>query len=270
MNKFFNHFILALMPLMILATSCGAVSQTSSNDNPVLHQKRNNTRSLYETSAYGTVTEKIVAVKVFPYTTFSVIVDSYSTFKGHTTLANAAQYYPQNGVGNNKVTQLEQTWWSCLQEITGCKLIENNSWSGSTICNTGYGGLNATANSFLTRSSQVGDPELILIFGATNDSWANAPLGEYKYKDWTEKELFSYRPALAKMLNGLKAAHPKAKIAFILNSDLKQEIDESTLTICKHYDVQVIELIDIEKTQGHPTIIGMQSIAKQISEALAI
>ena len=37
--------------------------------------------------------------------------------------------------------------------------------------------------------------------------------------------------------------------------------------VCKHYGVQLIELQDIEKQNGHPSIAGMKSICEQILEA---
>ena len=37
--------------------------------------------------------------------------------------------------------------------------------------------------------------------------------------------------------------------------------------VCKHYNVQLVELHDIEKQNGHPSIAGMQSICDQLLEA---
>jgi hypothetical protein len=38
--------------------------------------------------------------------------------------------------------------------------------------------------------------------------------------------------------------------------------------VCKHYGVQLIELYDIEKQNGHPSIKGMQSICDQLIKAI--
>jgi hypothetical protein len=49
---------------------------------------------------------------------------------------------------------------------------------------------------------------------------------------------------------------------------LRQEINESVKTICEHYGVKLIELKDIDKKSGHPSVKGMQQIAEQIGEKL--
>src|SRR5574344_1656725 len=50
-------------------------------------------------------------------------------------------------------------------------------------------------SSLNTRMNNLGDcPDIIFIFGATNDSWANSPIGDYKYADWTRQDMYSFRP----------------------------------------------------------------------------
>jgi hypothetical protein len=110
----------------------------------------------------------------------------------------------------------------------------------------------------------LGCPDIILIFGATNDSWANAPIGEYKYEGWTRQDFYAFRPALAKLLDHMTHRYLNTEIRFILNSELKPEINESVNTICKHYGVEVVTLHDIAKQGGHPSIEGMKAIAKQL------
>jgi hypothetical protein len=56
------------------------------------------------------------------------------------------------------------------------------------------------------------------------------------------------------------------KVYFILNSELKEEINESVRTICQHYSVPVVALTDIEKISGHPSVKGMQQICAQVKE----
>ena len=107
---------------------------------------------------------------------------------------------------------------------------------------------------------------MILICGATNDSWAGAPIGEYKYSGWTAQELYSFRPALAKLFSDLKQNYPEAKIYFILNSQLSAAINESVHTICAHYNVPCIDLKNIGKQKGHPDIAGMKAMAEQVAK----
>ncbi len=195
----------------------------------------------------------------------SILGDSYSTFKGFIP-QHYDVFYPMEGVD---VKEVEQTWWSLFITENGHQLEKNNSWSGSTICNTGYGKADFSDRSFFSRINMLGNPDIILIFGGTNDSWAGAPIGEYKYSDWTKADLYSFRPALAYMLTELKMLYPAAEIYFLLNSELSAEINESAFTVCSKCDVPVIALKDIDKQMGHPSIAGMKAISDQVSEFIA-
>lgn len=194
----------------------------------------------------------------------SVLGDSYSTFRGYSP-DNYAPYYPNSRCD---VTQASQTWWSLYIQAMGYELDKNNSWGGTTICNTGYGHRDVTTSSFNARAGMLGNPDIIFLFGGTNDSWANSPIGEYQYADWTDDDCKSFRPAMACLLNRLLTLYPEAKLYAILNSELREEINVSTREICKHYNVQLIELTDIEKQDGHPSIKGMQAICDQLMEAI--
>ena len=194
----------------------------------------------------------------------SILGDSYSTFKGAIP-SNYAPYYPNDRVD---VTKVEQTWWSLYIKAMGYQLEKNDSWSGSTICGIGYGGMDSSHNNFISRVDCLGDPDIILIFGGTNDAWANSPIGEYKYADWTKDDCKNFRPALACLLYKLQKRYPKASIYSLLNSELREPINESMREICKHYNIPLIELHDIDKQDGHPSAKGMQSICNQLVEAI--
>jgi lysophospholipase L1-like esterase len=148
------------------------------------------------------------------------------------------------------------------------KLEVNNSWSGSTICYTGYRDEDYSNRSFVLRTAALGSPDIILIFGGTNDSWAGSPIGEYKYADWRRADLYTFRPAMACMLARIQERYPTADVYFISNDGLKPEITESMATICKHYGVPMIQLKGISKTAGHPNIEGMRQIAEQLDKAI--
>ena len=140
----------------------------------------------------------------------------------------------------------------------------NNSYSGSTISSSGYGKADYSDRSFVTRSTNLGNPDIIFIFGATNDSWVPSPIGEYKYSRWTKEDLKSFRPSLAKMLDFMTKRYLGVEMYFILNSELSDAINTSVFTICEHYQVPVIVLHDIDKKEGHPSIAGMKAIAEQV------
>ncbi len=194
----------------------------------------------------------------------SILGDSYSTYKGYNP-ENYAPFYPDN---NNDVKSVDQTWWSLYIKAKGYQLEQNNSWGGTTICNTGYFGRNSAESSFNSRVDLLGNPDIIFVFGGTNDAWANSPVGEYQYENWTEDDCKSFRPALACLLDSLQKRYPKAKIYSLLNSELREEINESMRVVCQHYNIQLIELHDIEKQNGHPSISGMQSICDQLLESI--
>lgn len=194
----------------------------------------------------------------------SILGDSYSTFKD----CNPEGYAPFYPNDRNDVTDPSQTWWSLYIKANGYQLEENNSWGGTTVCTTGYGGWDTSKSSFLSRIDMLGNPDIIFVFGGTNDAWAHSPIGEYKYSDWTADDCKALRPALACLLDGLKKKYPEAVVYAILNSELQEEVNVSFREVCKHCDVQLIELYDIEKQNGHPSIKGMQSICQQIIDAI--
>lgn len=196
--------------------------------------------------------------------TLAVLGDSYSTFAGFIPEGNACWYNSPADHKRTDVTKVEQTWWWQVANEGGYKLGAIESYSGATICNTGYRDEDYSDRSFVTRCTNLGNPDIILICGATNDSWANAPIGDYKYANWKRVDLYFFRPAMAKMLNDIKLHYPNVEVYFILNTELKKEINESVLEVCKHYDVPVLELVDIDKKSSHPSVKGMKAIAQQV------
>ncbi len=199
----------------------------------------------------------------------SILGDSYSTFEGHVVPdTNAIWYFAVPPAGLTDVDNVDQTWWRLLLGNTGWNLECNNSFSGSTICNTGYHGEDYSDRSFITRMDNLGNPDIILIFGATNDSWADAPIGEYKWENQSPEDLYSFRPALGLLLEKITQNHPDARIIYILNDGLKEEIDAAVKAACTLYNVELIELDGIDKINGHPSVNGMKQIASQIEQAL--
>lgn len=196
--------------------------------------------------------------------TLAVLGDSYSTFAGFIPKGNACWYNSPADHKRTDVTKVEQTWWWQVANEGGYKLGAIESYSGATVCNTGYRDEDYSDRSFVTRCTNLGNPDIILICGATNDSWANAPIGDYKYANWKRVDLYFFRPAMAKMLTDIKLHYPNVEVYFILNTELKKEINESVLEVCKHYDVPVIELEDIDKKSSHPSVKGMKAIAQQV------
>lgn len=190
----------------------------------------------------------------------SILGDSYSTFKGYIPEGNEPWYGPDFG---NDVTDVDQTWWKQLIDNNGLVLELNNSWSGATICNTGYNGEDYTVRSFLTRSGDLGEnPDLIFVFGGTNDDWANSPLGEDGGSD-----MFTVKPALKAMLQNIRKTYPEALCMVIINTEMKQATVDTIIAACETEGFPYVQLKDIDKQYGHPSINGMNQIARQVWKA---
>lgn len=196
----------------------------------------------------------------------SVLGDSYSTFQGYIPEGNEAWYYTPVDTSRTDVDNVTQTWWWQVINQAGCLIEKNDSYSGATVSYHGYDNQDYSARSFITRLPRLGSPDVIFIFGGTNDDWAGAELGEYQYDHFTQADFYTYRPALAYLLQQAKERYPNVKILFIINSELRIEIVESTKVICSHYSIPYIELKDIDKKLNHPTVKGMKAIAQQVLE----
>ena len=109
----------------------------------------------------------------------------------------------------------------------------------------------------------------MFVFGGTNDSWAEAPLGELKYSDFSEEELFSVLPAFGYFMKTLKEDLPDTRVVFIANCDIKPEIVDGIKTAGEHFGIETVELKGITKEHGHPNVQGMSEIFTQVSNALS-
>ena len=204
--------------------------------------------------------------------------DSYSTHKDFIPEEYPFFYCDGGRSPMQPVTDMrsEQTWWGRFLQVTGANLVHNNSWSGSTICYTGYDGDCSTSSSFIYRYNKLLSDgwfedniiDTIFVFGATNDSWANAPLGTEQYFGWKKEDLYSVLPAICYFMNRLKQNHPDVRIVFIANCDIKQEIIDCIVHAGDRFGVDVLQIHDIDKEDGHPTVLGMQQIYEQLTEFL--
>ena len=202
--------------------------------------------------------------------------DSYSTFKGYVPDGYAV-YYPENDKFETDVKNVCQTWWHQVMGEAGLNLVLNNSWSGSTIGYTGYNNVDCSkTSSFIYRLKQLIDADFfsknqidtVFVFGGTNDSWSNAPLGEIKYSNFEETDLFCVLPAISFLLGLLRETLPNAKIYCLINRDIKPQITACMKSACDKYGITPVTFDKIEKTNGHPTIEGMKDIKESVLKAL--
>lgn len=199
----------------------------------------------------------------------SILGDSYSTFEGYIPVGNAVWYDTRPNPKKTDVSDVKHTWWWQFISRGGYILGVNDSYSGATVSYTGYNGADYSDRSFITRLPRLGSPDILLIFGATNDSWAGVKVGEYSYAEpLSGPQLYEFRPAMARLLSEAVNRYPGTEIYFIINSELRDDITQSIREVCDHYSVRYIQLHDIDKISGHPSRAGMTAIADQLLEAM--
>ena len=160
----------------------------------------------------------------------SILGDSYSTFYGYVTPdTNLCWYGVPGEKKENDVSQVDET----------------------------------------TRMSDLGQPDIILVFGGTNDSWAGVPIGNYQYADWEKEDLYEFRPALCCLMDFLVTNYSNALIYYITNTELSEPVSASIDEVCRHYGITNIRLHDIDKQWGHPSVQGMKSICEQVGAVVA-
>lgn len=198
--------------------------------------------------------------------------DSYSTFKGYIPEGYAV-YYSENERPETDVRQVAETWWYQVITETNSHLCLNNSWSGSTICYTGYNNTDCSeSSSFIYRFNKLLEDgffeqnkiDTVFVFGGTNDNWANAPIGSLMFSDWQKSDLYSVLPAICYFFKKLKDTLPKANIYCLINTELKPEISGGLKTASEKYGITPISFENIDKRNGHPTIKGMEDIKNQV------
>ena len=202
--------------------------------------------------------------------------DSYSTYSGYVPEGYAV-YYSGNRATPPDVSDVSLTWWHSLISESGSELVQNNSWSGSTIGYTGYNNSDCSqTSSFIYRFEKLMDEgffeknkiDTVFVFGGTNDSWSNAPLGEFKIEVEDKKELYSVLPSIGYFAKRLDEELPEARKVFVVNNKLNPAISEALVNAAKHFGFDSVVLRDIDKLNGHPTEQGMREIKEQILEAL--
>lgn len=204
-----------------------------------------------------------------------ILGDSYSTFEGYNPKGYDV-WYSTSGNDMTDVTSVSETWWHRLLSETKSCLLENCSFSGTTVCNTGYNGADCKEDSFIARLDKYIEKgfferekvDTFFIFGSTNDCWAGSPKGELIYGDIPKAELYKVYPAFSYMLSRVKTVLPEARCIFIMNYGLDADFSEKFSEACKHYGVEFLPLSEFEINMGHPTVKGMKQIKEQVQKYL--
>ena len=199
-----------------------------------------------------------------------IMGDSYSTYEGYIPEGYLAYY--SDGMEREPVVEgVEKTWWKIFSNENNLNILLNDSFSGSTVCNTVRESL-TVESSFVSRIDKyISDGfftenkiDTMFIFGGTNDSWIDAPVGELKYSDQTAEDLKCVLPAFCYLVD--RAKKVAENIIVIINTGLKEEITNGFTEACEKLGVTFLCLKDIDKGSGHPTELGMKQISEQVTE----
>ena len=204
-----------------------------------------------------------------------IIGDSYSTFCGY--IPEGYSYWYPRGEDTKSQTDVEnvqETWWYQLMNETESNLVLNDSYSGSTVCSTERESIPGThfnlradrmiANGFFEENKI----DTIFVFGGTNDSWIDSPIGEIKYGEITEDDIRMILPAFSALISKLKASSPSSRIIPLINCDLKDEVTNGFEEIARHYNLTYIRFKALDKISGHPNREGMKQIKDAIKKLL--
>ena len=203
-----------------------------------------------------------------------IMGDSYSTYEGYMP-EGYAPYYGDTMPKGWGLCSVDDTWWRQVAKRCGYNILVNDSWSGSTICNS-IRPTDPKEYTFVRRIDKYiaegffidNEVDTFFIFGGTNDSWRDCPIGECKHADFTDADLDYALPAFCYLVTKIQSQKNIKRIVAIINSELKPEITNGLIDACKHYQIEYVALSDIEKYSGHPTKLGMTQICEQIESVI--
>lgn len=240
-------------------------------------------------------------------TRVSLIGDSISTFEGYMP-AGYTWHYPNSTAD---VDVVEKTWWHRLiyHYMENAELDMNLSFSNTTVTmnqDKNNVGVYWYGHDFCSRFIEckgMGDPDVILIHGGTNDHGHNT--GEFlignmsmkssdnpsdylmnliftqadKAKTVEQAEALPYDNfvrAYTKLVRMMQTRHPKAMIICIIGDSVGDAMQYCIHTIAKHYGCKVVDFYAIngfrentyvtkyDAAHVHPDANGMDYMANKI------
>jgi hypothetical protein len=75
-------------------------------------------------------------------------------------------------------------------------------------------------------------------------------------------------PAISYFAKTLRTDLPDARVVFIANCGIKEEIVSAIEKASELFCVETVVLHNVDKYDGHPTVKGMQQIAEQVIDKL--
>lgn len=180
-----------------------------------------------------TATELEAIIGKYKNKRISILGDSISTF-GTPSATNqngtyCYSYYPtatcrysEDGV-DSIAFDVQNTWWMRLINRVGAKLGINESWRGTRVTGTDSSAFNNQTR--INHLGGNGTPDLILVYGGTNDAGGGVNLGTFVGGDFSDYDtaeeiaaldVSTFANAYKAMLIRLMFTYPTAEIVCIL------------------------------------------------------
>ncbi len=225
-------------------------------------------------------------------TRVSLIGDSISTFAGYIP-AGYTPFYP-----TGSVTSVTQTYWYKLiyNKMSNAKLDRNMAWSGTTvtrIVNSKYEGEHWYGNDFCARfiKDGMGNPDVVLIHGGTNDIWENGRGVVYLCPDYgingdtlpsdaTFQEVFDaasaaeakgraeiekledtyFIHAYVKFVTLVHQQYPQAKVVILIGDWLGSTARQTLQKIAAHFSTLYgYRCVDFQNIENYSTVITKET-----------
>ena len=213
-----------------------------------------------------------------------IMGDSISTFEGQMCNSDYKTWYPgadpNVGVAGKEsvaVDSVEKLWWWILinEYMDNGVLDANSSWSGtrvrSGVESEGNSGRNYQAG-FVNRTGDFNDPDVIIIFGGTNDTTKDKGelIGDYEWdKSIEEHNIEEFRSAYVCMVKKLQAAYEGVQLILVIGDRLTEVYADSIMEIAAHFDLPYVNFIGdgdrLPKCKTvHPDAVGQRYLAEKI------
>ena len=200
---------------------------------------------------------------------WSVLGDSVSTFQGYTP-PGGVYYAPSSGPVTG-VNTVEDTWWMRVIRAKGGTLLANNSWSGSTVAESGN--LGAASLSRIRKLSPEGVcPDVVLVFTGLNDIGRYVPLETFRADYETMlRRIRDLSPAAGIWCGTLVAGYIERPL-FPKLSHFGKRLEEYNNAIREAAAAAGVRLADLAALNGpedayesmdglHPSGTGMEQVA---------
>ena len=202
-------------------------------------------------------------------TRLGILGDSISTFNGIIP-SDHRPYYPSTNSACADVTSWEKTYWGHLvKDYWKCELDVNSSWSGSCVAD---GDPTVVRTPFVKRCSLFKNPDVIILFGGTNDSQParQIALGEFDFNSAPEalNKHARFRESYIWVIKTLQKNYPDAQLICIVGNHIDGEYGNSVKTIAEHFNLPVVDFRGDQKvtvySELHPNAAGHAYMAEKI------